>query len=139
MLWQTSPAATELEELVMEWLHRMLGLPESFRGVIQDTASTSTLCALLCARERATDFDVNKNGIQGRPEKERLRIYTSSQAHSSVGKGAKIAGYGSSNVVLVAVDKNYAMDTGDLERKIQADLAACPLPSEPPHPPPLIR
>ena len=122
MLWQTSPAATELEETVMGWLAGLLGLPEGFKGVIQDTASTATLCALLCARERATDFGVNENGfLQGGGA---LRVYTSTEGHSSVAKGARIAGFGARNVVSVNVDGSYAMDPADLKRCIERDLAA---------------
>ena len=122
MLWQTSPAATELEQLVMEWLRKMLDLPEAFSGVIQDSASTATLCALLCARERASDFRINVEGFHSRPTETPLRLYTSREAHSSVEKGAKIAGFGSKNVVLIAVDDRYAMDPQDLERHIRQDL-----------------
>ncbi|GAG70623.1 unnamed protein product, partial [marine sediment metagenome] len=93
MVWQTSPAATELEEVVTDWLRHMLGLPEHFTGVIQDTASTSTLCALLCARERATSFAINEHGFRD-GSSQSLIVYTSEEAHSSVEKGVKIAGFG---------------------------------------------
>jgi aromatic-L-amino-acid/L-tryptophan decarboxylase len=119
MSWQTSPAATELEERVMQWLGQMIGLPDSFSGVIQDTASTATLCALLCAREKATNFESNAYGAT-----EKLSIYTSREAHSSIVKGAKIAGFGQNNVVLVDTDDNFAMDPANLEAKISADIAA---------------
>jgi aromatic-L-amino-acid decarboxylase len=122
MVWQSSPAATELEEVVMEWLGRMLELPDGFRGVIQDTASTATLCALLCARERLSRFKINDRGFSHWPEQAPLRVYTSSEAHSSVEKGLKIAGFGSENLVKVSVDKAYAMDPQDLERQIQRDF-----------------
>jgi len=121
MLWQTSPAATELEELVMDWLRQMLSLPASFRGVIQDTASTATLCALLCERERLTDYGVNARGFSEWSGQGPLRVYTSREAHSSVEKGVKIAGFGAANLVLVSVDDNYAMDPQDLERRIEED------------------
>jgi len=133
MLWQTCPAATELEEQVMDWLRQMLELPEEFHGVIQDTASTATLCALVCARERKTDFAVNRVGFAGtagdRSDADGqwdgvLRIYASRESHSSVEKGAKIAGFGAENVVKVAVDARYAMDTADLQRQILADKEA---------------
>ncbi len=119
MVWQTSPAATELEEVVMDWLRQMIGLPESFSGVIQDTASTATLCALLAAREKITGFEVNVNGF-----KEPLRVYASREAHSSVEKGVKIAGYGKKNLVYIPVDEEFAMIPGELERAIEADLKA---------------
>src|SRR5580658_3241641 len=80
MSWQTSPAATELEEVMMEWLRQMLGLPEEFTGVIQDTASTATLCALLCARERTTDYGQNRGGLQA--ENTPLVVYASDQVHT---------------------------------------------------------
>ncbi len=135
MLWQTCPAATELEEQVMDWLRRLLDLPAEFRGVIQDTASTATLCALVCARERTTSFGVNEKGfvgeavtgdVQDRPDggpvaAGALRIYASRESHSSVEKGAKIAGFGATNVVKVDVDRRYAMDPLDLERRIVVD------------------
>ena len=121
MLWQTSPAATELEELVMDWLRQMLSLPASFRGVIQDTASTATLCALLCARERLTDYRINARGFSEWSGQGSLRVYTSREAHSCVEKGVKTAGFGAANLVLVSVDEDYAMDPRDLERRIEED------------------
>jgi len=107
--------------VVLDWLRQMVDLPQEFRGVIQDTASTATLCALLCAREKLAQFQVNREGFSDWSGKKALRVYTSSEAHSSVEKGVKIAGLGSQNLVTIAVDKAYAMDPGDLERKIRAD------------------
>lgn len=124
MVWQSCPAATELEEQVMDWLRQMLALPEDFRGVIQDTASTATLCALLCARERLTGFKVNQGGFSTWPVDAPLRVYASSETHSSIEKGAKIAGFGKAHVVKVAVDAQLAMDPADLAAKIEADRAA---------------
>ena len=121
MLWQTCPAATELEEHVMDWLRQMLDLPETFRGVIQDTASTATLCALVCARERLTDFHVNAQGFAAGAEGGPLRVYTSKEGHSSIEKGARIAGFGAEHVVRVEVDEAFAMDPEDLEQRIEAD------------------
>lgn len=127
MMWQTSPAATELEERVMQWLGQLIGLedrlPGGFHGVIQDTASTATLCALVCAREKATAFSVNSAGPDGLAGAGVLRIYTSAEAHSSVVKGAKVAGFGSENVVLVKVDDQLRMDPADLAAQIETDLA----------------
>jgi aromatic-L-amino-acid decarboxylase len=100
----------------------MLELPQVFRGVIQDTASTATLCALLCARERISQFRINEQGFSQWSDTSPLRIYASSEAHSSVEKGLKIAGFGSQNLVKVAVDEAFAMDPSDLETKIHADL-----------------
>jgi aromatic-L-amino-acid decarboxylase len=120
MVWQTSPAATELEEVVMEWLRRMLGLPEGFTGVIQDTASTSTLCALLCARERATNFAINEHGFQNGRSK-RLIVYASEEAHSSVEKGVKIAGFGKDNLRLIPSGEDFAMISEELKKAINTD------------------
>ncbi|MDH5404907.1 MAG: pyridoxal-dependent decarboxylase [Candidatus Aminicenantes bacterium] len=116
MIWQTSPAAAELEEVVLEWLHQMLGLPEGMAGVIQDTASTATLCALLTARERATDFEANQKGLN-KP----LVVYASEEAHSSVEKGVKIAGYGKENLRLIPTDDAFAMIPEKLEEAVIED------------------
>jgi len=124
MSWQTCPAATELEQVVMNWLRAMIGLPPNFQGVIQDTASSATICALLCARERATDRAVNTVGFGAVDREAPLRIYTSGESHSSVDKGAKIAGFGAENVVRIAVDDSYAMVPAALRAAITADLAA---------------
>lgn len=122
MSWQTSPAATEVENVTMEWLRQMLGLPETFTGVIQDTASTATLCALLCARERKTGFCQNRGGLQA--ESAPLIVYASDQAHSSVPKAALLAGFGSDNLHLIATDENHALRLDELEATITSDLAA---------------
>jgi len=116
MVWKTSPAAEELEEVVMEWLKGMLGLPREMTGVIQDTASTSSLVALLTAREKATGFQSNVKGL-----KEPLVVYCSEEAHSSVEKGAKIAGFGKENIRSVPTDKEMAVLPEELERMIQTD------------------
>ena len=122
MSWQTSPAATEVEEVVMDWLRQMLGLGPQFTGVIQDTASSATLCALLCARERTGAFGQNRGGMQA--EEAPLVIYGSDQAHSSIGKGALLAGFGKENLRLIATDHNHALRLDLLERAIDDDLAA---------------
>ncbi len=125
MLWATSPACTELETHVLDWLVEMLGLPQRFLssstggGVIQDTASSATLCALLAARERATDFTTNDTGCR-RP----LVAYASSQAHSSIEKAVRIAGLGTDHLRPIDVDDNFAMVPKALESAIEADLAA---------------
>lgn len=125
MLWATSPAATELETHVLDWLVDMLGLPQAFKsssgggGVIQDTASSATLAALLAGRERATGFASNAAGCDGR-----LTAYTSSQAHSSVEKAMMVAGLGSNNLRLIEVDESYAMKPESLARQIEADRQA---------------
>lgn len=118
MSWQTSPAATELEEKTMIWLRKMIGLPESFTGVIEDTASTSTLCSILTARERATNFSVNTKGF----ESNSFTLYCSEEAHSSIEKGVKIAGFGKDNLRKIEVDENFAMIPELLEKQIEIDL-----------------
>ncbi|MFH0777304.1 MAG: pyridoxal-dependent decarboxylase [Candidatus Eisenbacteria bacterium] len=122
MSWVSSPACTELETRVLDWLVDMLGLPSKFKsteaggGVIQDTASSATLCALLAARERATDFATNERGCDGR-----LTAYASTQAHSSVEKAAGIAGLGRRNLRLIDVDGDFAMRPAALERQMERD------------------
>jgi aromatic-L-amino-acid decarboxylase len=130
MLWATSPACTELETHVMDWLVDMLGLPEKFKscraggGVIQDSASSASLCALLAARERATQFIGNERGCDGR-----LIAYASTQTHSSVEKGVKIAGMGRQNLRLIGVDGKFALRpdllAGQIRKDRQAGLAPC--------------
>jgi aromatic-L-amino-acid decarboxylase len=122
MLWSTSPACTELETHVLDWLVPMLGLPENFLssstggGVIQDTASSAVLCALLAARERATNFAGNHKGCDGR-----LTAYASTQTHSSIEKAVMIAGLGVNNLRLIEVDENFAMRPDALARQIEND------------------
>jgi aromatic-L-amino-acid decarboxylase len=120
--WQSSPALTEIEEVVTDWMRRMTGLSDEWSGVIQDTASTSTLIALLCARERATDYGLARGGLQS--EAAPLIVYTSAHSNSSVDKAALLAGYGRENVRHIANDQNYAMIPDALEEAIRADLAA---------------
>jgi len=115
MVWLTSPAAEELEMRMMEWLRSMLGLPCHFTGVIQDSSSSSTLVAILSAREKKTGYRINNEGFSG----ERFRVYTSSQAHSSVDKGVKIAGIGINNLVKIDTDENFAMVPSLLEAAIK--------------------
>ena len=123
MLWSTSPACTELETHVMDWLVDMLGLPQQFLssntggGVIQDTASSAVLCALLAARERASGYTTNKKGGNGR-----LVAYASTQTHSSLEKAAMIAGIGTDNLRLIEVDEKFAMKPDALARQVEADL-----------------
>ena len=121
MVWQTSPAAAELEERVMEWLRDMIGLPRGFAGVIQDSASTSTLCSLLTARERVSNYSTNQDGLTGGDD---ITAYCSTETHSSIEKGIRIAGIGSDNLRRVPVDGNYAMVPDDLETAIEDDKAA---------------
>jgi aromatic-L-amino-acid decarboxylase len=129
MLWATSPACTEVEMLVLDWLVKMLGLPQAFLssgkggGVIQDSASSSSLCAILAARERATGFRSNEYGCR-----EELVAYASAQAHSSIEKDVKVAGIGSRNLRLIDVDSNFALRPESLERAIEEDKRAGKLP-----------
>ena len=124
MIWATSPACTELETHVLDWLVDMIGLPDFFKssstggGVIQDTASSSALCALVAARERASKLETNRIGIQGTSK---MVAYTSSQAHSSIEKAVKIAGIGAENLRLIDVDEAFAMQPEALARQIAAD------------------
>ena len=130
MMWTTSPACTELETHVLDWLVEMLHLPDAFRsdgpggGVIQDTASSASLCALLAARERATEGLSNAQGCDGS-----LVAYTSTQAHSSIEKAVRIAGIGSDNLRLIDVDERYAMRPEVLARQIEDDREAGLLPA----------
>jgi aromatic-L-amino-acid decarboxylase len=121
LAWQSSPALTELEEVMTGWLRQMVGLSDRWSGVIQDTASTSTLIALLCARERATQHGASRGGLQA--EEQPLVVYTSAHAHSSVDKAALLAGFGRANVRHVAHDEQYAMKADALEATIQDDLS----------------
>ncbi|MGE5230005.1 MAG: pyridoxal phosphate-dependent decarboxylase family protein [Deltaproteobacteria bacterium] len=122
MSWQTSPAATEVEDVVMEWLRDMVGLPDTFIGVIEDTASTSTFTALLCARERTSGFSQNRGGLQD--EDTPLVVYASDQAHSSVPKAALLAGFGAEHLRLIGTDDEHALRLDLLERAVEDDLAA---------------
>jgi aromatic-L-amino-acid/L-tryptophan decarboxylase len=126
LAWQASPALTELEEVVTDWMRQMLGLSAAWSGVIQDTASTSTLVALICARERATAYGLGRGGLQSEPRP--LTVYTSSQSHSSVEKAALLAGLGRSNIRIVPHDERYAMRADALAEAVAADRLAGALP-----------
>ncbi|HEY7476508.1 MAG TPA: pyridoxal-dependent decarboxylase [Vicinamibacterales bacterium] len=126
LAWQSSPALTELEEVTTDWLRQMAGLSDAWSGVIQDTASTSTLVALLCARERATNYSLARGGLQAEPRP--LVVYASSHSHSSVEKGALLAGVGRENLRLIPHDAKYAMRADALEDAIASDVAAGRLP-----------
>ena len=119
MSWVTSPAATELEERVMEWLRDMIGLPETFTGVIQDTASTATICALLTAREKRSEFQTNKKGLYSQ---RKHIVYCSSESHSSIEKAVKVIGLGSANLCRIPVDDTYAIASGRLHNQIEDDI-----------------
>jgi len=119
MIWETSPAAAELEEKVMDWLRDLIGLPSSFEGVIHDTASTATLTAILTAREKVTGFRINNNGAAN---EKILRVYCSEQTHSSIEKAVKIAGIGRKNLVKIGVRDDFSIDPEMLEKAIAGDL-----------------
>lgn len=118
MIWDTSPAGAELEEKVLDWLKRVLPLGDDWHGVIQDTASTATLCALLSAREKATAFQTNKTGINHNL----WRVYCSPEAHSSVDKAMRISGLGSNNLIKVPTDDRQSMDLSRLRSLIESDV-----------------
>ena len=120
MLWRTSPAATELEEVVLEWLRQMLGLPPGLFGIICDTASISSMLALAAAREAQPDLMVRERGLAGR-DLPILRVYTSVQSHSSIDKGAITLGFGHENVVHVEVDSDWRMRPDALAAAIARD------------------
>jgi aromatic-L-amino-acid/L-tryptophan decarboxylase len=119
--WQSSPALTELEEVTLGWVRQMVGLSDGWSGVIQDTASTSTLVALLCARERTTRYALDRGGLQA--EEKPLVVYGSSQSHSSVEKAALLAGFGRHYLRKVEVDEKYALRPEALAAAIREDLA----------------
>lgn len=121
MSWQTSPAATELEERVMDWLRDMIGLPDDFHGVIQDSASTSMFVAFLTARERLNDFTTNHTGLSAAGLH---TCYASAEVHSSTDKGIRMAGLGSDNLRKIPVDENFSLIPEELDKAIQADLDA---------------
>lgn len=120
--WEACPALTELEEVATDWLRQMLGLSETWSGVIQDTASTATLVALLCARERSTTFALARGGLQAEPRA--LVVYTSAQSNSSVQKAALLAGFGRDNLRIIPNDSAFALRPDALEEAVRDDLAA---------------
>jgi aromatic-L-amino-acid decarboxylase len=124
--WQASPALTELEEVVTDWVREMVGLSDAWAGVIQDTASAATLIALLCARERTSGFSLARGGLQSEPRP--LVVYVSAQSHSSVEKAALLAGFGRDNVRAVPHDDSFTMRVDVLAEMVKADEAAGRLP-----------
>ncbi len=121
LAWQSSPALTEIEEVITDWMRQMLGLSAAWSGVIQDTASTSSIVALLCARERSTNYCLARGGLQA--ERLPLVVYASAHSHSSVEKAALMAGFGRDNVRIVPHDGAYAMRADALEALIERDRA----------------
>ena len=122
LAWQSSPALTEVEEVVTDWMRQMLGLSSSWSGVINDTASTSSLVALICARERATNYGLARGGLQTEPAP--LVVYASTQSHSSVEKAALMAGFGRAHIRMVPHDASFAMRPDALAALIHEDVAA---------------
>ena len=120
--WQSSPALTEVEEVVTDWMRQMVGLSDAWSGVIQDTASSCTLVALLCARERSSGFSLVRAGLQA--EAAPLVVYVSAHSHSSVEKAALLAGFGRANIRVIPADERYAMRPQLLAQAIRDDLAA---------------
>ena len=118
--WQSSPALTELEELVTDWMRQMIGLSDAWSGVIQDTASSCTLVALMSAREKRSNYSLARGGLQG--EEHPLIVYVSKHSHSSVEKAALLAGFGRDNLHFIDTDENYAMKPDVLAQAVQADL-----------------
>jgi aromatic-L-amino-acid decarboxylase len=119
MIWETSPAAAELEQRMMEWLRDAMGMPGSYEGVIQDSASSATLVSLITAREVATGFRSNEEGVPPN-----LRVYCSKETHSSIEKGVAVCGIGTKNLVKIGVDQQMRMDPSELEARIREDLNA---------------
>jgi hypothetical protein len=128
MLWRTSPAATELELLTLDWLRQMLGLPDKFLGVIGDTASSNTLYALAAAREMHAELRMREDGMSGRPEMPRVVVYCSEEAHSSVDKAAMTLGFGLSGLRKIPTDDRMRMDAKALATTVEADRRAGAIP-----------
>ena len=126
MLWQTAPAATEIEQVMIRWLAQALGLPTGMTGTLHDSATTATLAAVLTMRERALDWAGVRQGLSGQPM---LRLYASAETHSSVDKAVRVAGIGQDNLIKVPTDSTHAMDPAALERAIAADKAQGLLPA----------
>ena len=126
MLWQTSPAATEIEICMVDWLRQAIGLPDGFKGTLQDSATTATLCAVLTMREKAIDWAGLREGLSGAP---RLRVYASAQTHSSIDKSVQLAGIGRENLVKIPTRPDFGMDPDALREAIAADRAAGHLPA----------
>ncbi len=123
MLWKSSPSATELEEVVLDWLRQMVGLPEQFEGVINDSASVGSMCAIAAARE-AINLQIREKGLAGRSELPQLRAYSSEEAHSSIEKAAIVLGLGQQGIRKIPTDEAFRMDAHALEKAVKADLDA---------------
>jgi aromatic-L-amino-acid decarboxylase len=123
MLWKASPSATELEEVVLDWLRQMVGLPQQFEGVINDTASVGSLCAMAAARE-SINLQVREKGLAGRRELPQLRVYSSEEAHSSIEKAAIVLGLGQEGIRKIPTDEAFRMNVHALEEAVKSDLDA---------------
>lgn len=121
MLWRSCPAATELEQVALDWLRKMIGLPQALFGIIMDTASVGSLCAIAAARE-SLNLGIREHGMAGRSDLPRLRVYTSEQSHSSIEKGAIVLGFGKEGVRQIPVDESFRMRPVALESAIREDL-----------------
>ncbi len=128
MLWRNAPASTELEQVVVEWLRDLMGLPTAFDGMLTDTASISSLLSIVAARHAVPGLDARDRGLAGRPELGRLRVYASAEAHSSIEKAAIVAGIGREGVRRIPVDDSYCMVPGALVTAIREDRAAGAVP-----------
>lgn len=118
MLWQTSPAATEIEVRMVDWLRQSVGLPDTFEGVLQDTASSSTLCAILTMREKVLNWQGNQKGLSQLPT---VRVYASTRTHSSIDKAMWVAGLGQDNLVKIDTDDDFSMNVDALAQAIKQD------------------
>ncbi|HKD36033.1 MAG TPA: pyridoxal-dependent decarboxylase, partial [Pirellulales bacterium] len=127
MLWRTSPASTELEDVTLDWLRQMLGLPDIFEGIIYDTASVSTMQAIAAARERA-DVGVRDEGMSGRPHLPLMRVYASEHVHSSIDKSVITLGLGTRSLKKIACNDRFEMKADELQKAIEEDIAAGHLP-----------
>jgi aromatic-L-amino-acid decarboxylase len=123
MLWRTSPAATELEQVTLDWLHQLLGLPHPLFGLMYESASVGVICALAAAREAIPHLHIRELGLAGRTDLGPLRYYASQEAHSSIEKAGIVLGVGQAGLRKIAVDSAFRMDVIELERAIQEDLA----------------
>ncbi len=123
MLWRTSPASTELEEVVLEWLRKLMNLPADFKGIIYDTASVSTLHAIAMAREKL-NLNIREKGMSGRSDLPLLRIYCSEQTHSSIDKSVILLGLGTDSIVKIPTNERFEIDTEKLREAISDDLTA---------------
>jgi len=123
MLWKTSPSATELEQVVLDWLRQMLGLPNEFEGIINDTASVGSMCAIAAGREFA-GLKIRENGMAGRKDLPPIAVYTSNQAHSSIEKAAIVLGIGQKYVRKIPCNEKFEIKADVLEKQVKADVEA---------------